>query len=149
MVCPNLAGVAAFSPGCGPMIKWSSFYERFLVVGIAHGVPRIGHSSFAFALSDDLIVWEDPVAIRELNDNHTTHEASIYATLLPPASDVLEGKTGSDNFDVVGEIAELHWVQQSARSDGNIPKRAGELPIKRDVLRQLVRFVKIDDEIAM
>ena len=58
-----------------------------------------------------------------------------------PASDVLEGKTGSDNFDVVGEIAELHWVQQSARSDGNRPKRAGELPIKRDVLRQLVRFV--------
>lgn len=58
------------------------------------------------------------------------------------------GKTGSDNFDVIGEMAELHWVYQSARSEDHIPKRAGELPIKRDVLRQLVRFVKLDDEIA-
>ena len=139
MVCPNLEGVSAFSPGCGPMIKWSSFFERFIVIGIAHGVPAEGHSSFAFALSDDLIQWEAPVAIRELDDNHTAHESSIYVTLLPPASDVLEGKTGSDNFDVVGEVAELHWVHQSARS--SVVGR-GELPIKRDVLRQLVRFAK-------
>ena len=70
-------------------------------------------------------------------------------TLLPPASDVVAGKTGSDNFDVVGETAELHWVHESARIDHDWRKVAGELPVKRDVLRQLVRFAKLDDETGL
>ena len=62
---------------------------------------------------------------------------------------MLAGKTGSDNFDVVGETTELHWVQESARIDNNWRKVAGELPVKRDVLRQLVRFAKLDDETGL
>ena len=142
MVCPNLEGLAPFSPGCGPMLKWSSFYERFIAVGIAHGVPRPGESSFAFALSSDLVKWTSPAAISVLHGNHSAHDQKIYVTLLPPAAEVIAGKTGSDNFDVVGEEAELHWVHESARP-APVPK--GELPVRRDVRRQMVRFAKTDD----
>ena len=43
---------------------------------------------------------------------------------------------------VVGEEAELHWMHESARP-APVPK--GELPVRRDVRRQMVRFAKTDD----
>ena len=55
------------------------------------------------------------MVIKVLHGNHTLHEADLYVSLLPPASEVIAGKTGSDNFDVVGEVAEMHWVHESAR----------------------------------
>jgi hypothetical protein len=43
-----------------PTLLWSTFYSQYLLVGTTNGHDSAGWS---FQLSDDLVVWTDPVPL--------------------------------------------------------------------------------------
>eukprot|EP01083_Nonionella_stella_P080083 219874_1 len=82
-----------------PTLLWSSYYNRFMMVGTANGSDSSGYS---FSLSDDLVNWGDWSVIRKGYPGNATYQ-EIYPSFIDP-------NCNSSNYDCVGKDGYLYYI---------------------------------------
>jgi hypothetical protein len=118
--------------GMSSSLTYSTYYEKFLLVGNAagQGGPRPPHG-FYFSLSDDLLEWSPRKLIREV-EFLWTYRCGDRDPVLHPS--VIDPDSRSRNFSTVDERAYLYFVRFHYVNCERTPDR--------DLVRIPIRFTK-------
>ena len=125
-----------------PSILWSTYYNKFLVIGTTGGHD---HGGWSFALSDDLVTWGPQASVLTTSlaasggpggnttalSNKSGYSLYAYPSLLDPAS-------ARTNYDEIGQSGYLYLMGRRTPLPQQTKPRG--FYVKQDVLRVKLEF---------